>query len=37
MNHSKRGAPSLFAQALGYGGLIPFVGLALVVGLWPTH
>ena len=37
MNHSKRGAPSLFAQALGYGGLIPFVGLALAVGLWPTH
>ena len=32
MNHSKRGAPSLFAQALGDGGLSPFVGLAVGVG-----
>ena len=37
MKYAKHSAPSLGAQALGYGGLIPFVGLALVSGLWPTH
>ena len=34
MSQPKPGTPSLCAQALGYGGLIPFVGLALVVWLW---
>ena len=37
MKYAKHSAPSLCAQTLGYGGLIPFVGLALVVGLWPTN
>lgn len=37
MNHSNRSAPSVGAQALGYGGLIPFIGLAWVVWFWPLH
>lgn len=37
MSQSQRSTPSLWAQILGYSGLIPFVGLAFVVGLWPTN
>jgi hypothetical protein len=29
MSRSARNSPPVWAQALGYGGLIPFVGLAL--------
>jgi len=32
MTQSARSSPSVWAQGLGYGGLIPFVGLAL--GVW---
>ena len=37
MSHATRSAPSLWAQVLGYGGLIPFVGLTLAIWLWPAH
>ena len=37
MSRVKSSTPSLWAQGLGYGGLIPFVGLALVVWLWPVY
>ena len=37
MNKSNRGAPSVGAQTLGYGGLIPFVGLALAAWFMPAH
>ena len=37
MTQLRRSAPSASAQALGYGGLFPFVGLASVVCLWQTH
>ena len=37
MSQSQRSTPSLWAQILGYSGLIPFVGLALAVGLWPAE
>ena len=37
MSPTRQSTPSLWAQALGYGGLIPFVGLALAVWLWPLH
>lgn len=37
MSQAKNSTPSIWAQGLGYGGLIPFVGLALSVWLWPAH
>jgi hypothetical protein len=37
MSQAKHSAPSFWAQVLGYGGLVPFVGLALALGLWPLH
>lgn len=37
MNASKRSTPPASAQTLGYGGLIPFVGLALGVWFWSAH
>lgn len=37
MSYSKPGTPSAYAQTLGYGGLIPFAGLALVMWFWPAH
>lgn len=37
MSQVKSSTPSLWAQGLGYGGLIPFVGLALAIGLWPMY
>lgn len=37
MSHVNRSSPSVSAQALGYGGLIPFVGLALSVWSMPAH
>ncbi len=37
MSPAKHSTPSVWTQALGYGGLIPFVGLALAVWLWPLH
>lgn len=37
MSQFKQTSPSLTAQGLGYGGLVPFVGLALVIWLWPIH
>lgn len=37
MNSSKRSTPSVCAQTLGYGGLVPFVGLALGVWFWTAH
>jgi hypothetical protein len=37
MNKLNRGAPSGSAQALGYGGLIPFMGLALATWFMPEH
>ncbi len=37
MSLAKNSTPSLWAQSLGYGGLIPFVGLALAIGLGPLH
>ncbi|MBC7620038.1 MAG: DUF3429 domain-containing protein [Candidatus Saccharibacteria bacterium] len=37
MSPAKHSTPSNWAQGLGYGGLIPFVGLALAVWLWPMH
>lgn len=37
MSQFKQTSPSLTAQSLGYGGLVPFVGLALVIWLWPIH
>jgi hypothetical protein len=37
MSPAARSAPSRTAQALGYGGLTPFVGLALAGWLLPAH
>ena len=37
MSPAKHSTPSIWAQGLGYGGLIPFVGLALAVWLWPMY
>ena len=37
MSQVKNSTPSLWAQGLGYGGLIPFVGLALAIWLWPVY
>lgn len=37
MSQTKHKPPSHSAQLLGYSGLIPFVGLALVIWLWPAH
>ena len=37
MSPTKHSTPSIWAQGLGYGGLIPFVGLALAVWLWPMY
>ena len=37
MNKLNRGAPSVSAQALGYGGLIPFMGLAFATWFVPEH
>lgn len=37
MSPTARGTPSTWAQGLGYGGLIPFVALALAVWFWPAH
>jgi hypothetical protein len=37
MTHATRSTPSVAAQTLGYGGLIPFVGLAVALWLWPAH
>ena len=37
MSQAKNSAPSLWAQCLGYGGLTPFVGLALAIWLWPMY
>lgn len=37
MSQAKNSTPSIWAQCLGYGGLIPFVSLALSVWLWPAH
>jgi hypothetical protein len=33
MSNTVRSSPSVWAQALGYGGLLPFAGLALAVWL----
>lgn len=35
MNERKQTAPSVWAQRLGYGGLVPFVALALALWLVP--
>lgn len=37
MNLARSSTPSIWAQCLGYGGLIPFVGLTLVIWFWPAH
>jgi hypothetical protein len=37
MSQAKLTTPSIAAQGLGYSGLLPFVSLALVIWLWPTH
>lgn len=37
MSQAKHSAPSFWAQALGYGGLTPFIGLACATGFWPLH
>jgi hypothetical protein len=37
MNASKHSTPPASAQTLGYGGLIPFVGLTLGVWFWSAH
>lgn len=37
MNTSKHSTPPARAQTLGYGGLIPFAGLAWGVWFWPAH
>jgi hypothetical protein len=37
MTQLMRSTPSAWAQGLGYGGLIPFVGLAAALWLWPAH
>lgn len=36
MTRATRSSPSAWAQGLGYGGLIPFVGLALAAWLLPA-
>ena len=37
MSQARPSSPTLWAQALGYSGLIPFVGLALAIWLLPAH
>ena len=37
MTKTTLNSPSVWAQGLGYSGLIPFVGLALTIWLWPTY
>lgn len=37
MSQFKHSTPSVWAQSLGSGGLIPFIGLALMIWLWPMH
>lgn len=36
MNSNRHNSPSIAAQMLGYGGLVPFVGLGLAAWLLPT-
>ncbi|OYU44485.1 MAG: DUF3429 domain-containing protein [Burkholderiales bacterium PBB4] len=37
MSQAKQTSPSITAQGLGYGGLVPFVGLALLIEFWPLR